>query len=123
NIPTKTVKAYLYCIKSTFAMRQKRPASFFAIKLQETDRAVRLYGKAKNQLVDSWFPKRAITKCLPTTQEIAPPENVLIREKGKQEKNAIIYHDRIEIRFPYNPNTVNFVKILPGRKFNLSDEK
>lgn len=37
-------KTYLYRIKSRFALGQKRPASFVAIELRQTERAVYLYG-------------------------------------------------------------------------------
>lgn len=73
--------------------------------------------------IDSWFPKSCVT--FSDTAEVNIPKIVLpaqkIDSKSQKRTKEIKYNATkklLEIFFPYNPETVNGVKSLSGRKYN-----
>jgi|GEM_PF-461946 len=81
----------------------------------------------QNMKVDGWFPKSIIKETIESKEQIPlPADHPMLKkpEKKEQVKKAsqVIYQGTnrpaIKIEFPFNPEILNKVKLIPGRRFH-----
>jgi SNF2 family DNA or RNA helicase len=81
----------------------------------------------QNMKVDGWFPKSIIKETMESEEQIPlPADHPMLKkpEKKEQVKKAtqVTYQDNnrpaIKIEFPFDPETLNKVKLIPGRRFH-----
>lgn len=81
----------------------------------------------ENMPVDGWFPKSIIKETMESEEQIQiPADHPMLKKPEKKElvKKATqatyqdSNHPAIKIEFPFDPETLNKVKLIPGRRFH-----
>lgn len=93
----------------------------------------RIKGEISNIKIDTWVPRSCILEITDSDEEVNVPEDhpIVLRKTNKegptrqavQVKKAVFVDGKIKISFPYNPETVALVKMMPGRKFDKTNPK
>lgn len=81
----------------------------------------------ENMKVDGWFPKSIIKETMESEEQIQiPADHPMLKKPEKKEQikkaSRVTYQDSnrpaIKIEFPFDPETLNKVKLIPGRRFH-----
>ena len=81
----------------------------------------------ENMKVDGWFPKSIIKETMESEEQIQiPADHPMLKKPEKKElvkkASQVVYQDSnrpaIKIEFPFDPDTLNKVKLIPGRRFH-----
>ncbi len=81
----------------------------------------------ENMKVDGWFPKSIIKETMESEKQIQiPTGHPMLKKPEKKEQikkaSPVTYQDNnrqgIKIEFPFDPETLNKVKLIPGRRFH-----
>lgn len=81
----------------------------------------------ENMKVDGWFPKSIIKETMESEEQIQiPADHPMLKKPEKKEQikkaSRVTYQDShrpaIKIEFPFDPETLNKVKLIPDRRFH-----